>query len=209
LPVWQEMRQELKDKNFEVITLDCDVKIEAAREWILAAQPQHPSLLDPRQVVSSLYNAKNVPTEVWINEDGEIVRYDEGVYVRRRNQETGEFTINERYLRAVRDWVENGANSRFALESAEARKRLKPLTAEDAQAATYFRLGVHLYQQGYGEDAVPYFKKARELKPENWNLTRQAFNLGNPEQDYGTTIQKEREVRPMYVPLDMPSFTEA
>ena len=40
-------------------------------------------------------------------------------------------------------------------------------------------------------------------------MKRQAFNLGNPEQDYGTTMQQETQIRPSYVPLDMPALPEA
>lgn len=209
MPVWQELREELKGRNLEVVTLNCDVKVEAATEWIMAAAPRHPALLDTHHVAAQLYNTKNVPTHVFINERGEIVRYDEGVYLRRRNRETGEFTVNERYLRLLRDWAEKGEISRYVLRSKEVRNRLKPLTPEDAQAAAYFRLGVHLYHQGHGGDAIPYFKKAHELKPDNWNVRRQSLNLGDPQKDYGTTIQKDMEIRPMYVPLDMPSFSEA
>ena len=209
MPVWQELHRELKDKNFEVITVACDVRPQAAEPSIKDAAPEYPSLIDNHHVAAQLYNTRNVPTTVLIDENGEIVRYDEGVYLRRRNRETGEFTINERYLSVVRDWVEKGAASRYVLSGDEAQKRLRPLTKEDAEGIANFRMGVYLYEQGHGAEAVPYFKQANELKPENWNFKRQSFNLGNPEEDYGTTIQKEGQIRPMYVPLDMPSLPGA
>src|SRR5439155_1312106 len=45
-----------------------------ARPWIDAAKPEHPSLIDTRHVVADLYNMVNVPTIVWIDERGRIVR---------------------------------------------------------------------------------------------------------------------------------------
>lgn len=210
MPVWQALRQELKDKNFEVITVACDVKgAAAAEEWIRSADPQHPSLIDTHHIVPHLYNTRNVPTEVWIDEKGEIVRFDEGVYIRRQNRETNEVTINDRYLNAVRDWAQKGAESPYVLSGYEAQKRLHHPTSEDAQAITSFRLGAYLHQQGFAAEAVPYFKQAQALRPENWNLKRQAWNLGDIERDYETSFQKEREARPMYVPLEMPSLPDA
>lgn len=210
MPVWQELREELKHKNFEVITVGCDVKGAAAEEqWIRAANPTHPSLIDERHLVPELYNTRNVPTTVWINEDGQIVRFDEGIYLRRRNRETGEFTVTERYLNALRDWAAKGSASGYVLSAEEAQARLRQPATEDAQATVHFRLGAYLVQQGHAAEAVAHFKQAHALKPENWNMKRQAFNLGNPEQDYGTTMQQETQIRPSYVPLDMPALPEA
>ena len=62
LPVWQELREELKDKNFEVIAVACDTKgAEAAEALIRAANPQHPSLIDTQHRVPELYGTRNVP----------------------------------------------------------------------------------------------------------------------------------------------------
>ena len=38
---------------------------------------------------------------------------------------------------------------------------------------------------------MPYFKEARRLRPESWTITRQAFAMGDPERDYGTTFVNE------------------
>ena len=46
--------------------------------------------------------------------------------------------------------------------------------------------GVKTLKEGHGAEAVPYFKRAQELKPTNWNFKRQAWNLGDMAQDYGT-----------------------
>src|SRR5438132_1676668 len=51
-----------------------DKSVEDARPWIEAARPTHPSLVDTRHLVAELYNVVNVPTIVWIDERGRIVR---------------------------------------------------------------------------------------------------------------------------------------
>ena len=56
------------------ITVALDPGPEPVRQWIDAAKPTHPSLIDPRHVVADLYNAVNVPTVLWIDARGRIAR---------------------------------------------------------------------------------------------------------------------------------------
>ena len=188
--------------------MDCDVKGAAAAEsWIKAASPQHPSLLDTQHRVPELYNTRNVPAVFWIDEEGRIVRANDPIYVLRRNREMGEETVNERYLNAVRDWVEKGPESIYLHDESGLQGRMAPRTAEDTQAMAHFRLASYLDQQGHSQEAVAHFKQAHALKPENWNYKRQAWNLGNVEEDYGTTFQEARQdpnSQPFYPPLDLP-----
>ena len=72
--MWQQLHEELKDSKFTVITIAMDKSPEDARHWIEAAKPTHPSLIDSRHLVADLYNMVNVPTVVWIDEDGSIAR---------------------------------------------------------------------------------------------------------------------------------------
>ena len=39
-----------------------------------AARPEHPSLLDPEHRVDALFGVVNVPSVVWIDENGLVVR---------------------------------------------------------------------------------------------------------------------------------------
>ena len=208
MPVWQELREELKDRNFEVITVACDTKgPEAAAEWILAAHPTHPSLIDTQHRVPELFNTRNVPTAFWIDEDGRIVRANDPASARRRSPDSDEMVPNETYLQALRDWVDKGPESIYIQDDGAARSHLGPYTPEDVHAMAYFRLGSYLVQQGYSQDAVAHFKRAQTLKPQNWNYKRQAWNLGDIERDYGTTLQAAREdpaSQPFRRPLDLP-----
>ena len=72
--MWQGVYEELKDRGFVVITVALDQSAEDARPWIEKAQPAHPSLIDTRHVFADLYNIVNVPTILWIDESGRIVR---------------------------------------------------------------------------------------------------------------------------------------
>lgn len=47
---------------------------EASREFIEAASPTHPSLLDPTHQMDLLFGVVNIPNVIWIDESGTIVR---------------------------------------------------------------------------------------------------------------------------------------
>src|SRR2546426_424423 len=82
LPVWQALYTELKDKNFVPITVAFDsAGNKAAEPWITMAKPTYPCLIDQRHLVAELYDMVNVPTAVWIDEQGQIVRPSEAAGV--------------------------------------------------------------------------------------------------------------------------------
>lgn len=147
----------------------------------------------------------NVPTAVWIDERGTIVRPNEVAYATDTFRSlTG--IDSGRYLAALRDWAANGARSKFVLKPEAVVKRLTLPSREHALANAYFRLGEYLCESGRAADAVAHFKEARRLRPESWNYTRQAFALGDPERDYGTNFVSEvQKLRgePYYAILDL------
>jgi hypothetical protein len=85
--------------------------------------------------------------------------------------------VRARYVAAIRDWVENGARSRYALSEAEARERIAGPSQADALATASFRLGTFLREHGEAERAKAWFDKARRLSPERWTFFRQALHL--------------------------------
>src|SRR6267142_3618002 len=86
----------------------------------------------------------------------------------------------DRYLEAVRDWVANGAKSRWALAPEETRARMAPPNADHALAAAYFRLGTLFHEQGRTQAAQAAFAGAKALRPESWNFKRQGWHLEEP-----------------------------
>ena len=165
----------------------------ATEPWIKAGKPTYPCLIDRKHLVAELYDMVNVPTAVWIDERGKIVRPSEpaGVSDAFRKMNRTNFSIpadamselqakRKAYLNALRDWVANGSKSRFALSEAEVLKRMH--TPDDAQvrAAANFRLGEFLFEQGHAEAAQKYFEEAKRLRPESWNYKRQAWALEDP-----------------------------
>lgn len=203
MPGWQAFFHPLKDKNFEIISIAQDTGgARDAAEWINAAKPEYTALVDDKHLVTQLYNMVNVPTAVWINEKGEIVRPNEVAYVDNRYKAMHGIDAGP-YLEAIRDWVTNGERSQFVMTEQERKERLKPPSSDRAMADSEFALAEYLYKNGMGTDAIAHFKEAQRLDPDNWNYKRQAWALSNAEKDYGTSFFKEVEKlkgKPYYAP---------
>ncbi|HEX5940064.1 MAG TPA: redoxin domain-containing (seleno)protein, partial [Dehalococcoidia bacterium] len=157
-----------------VITVAMDTAgAQAARPWIEAAQPTHPSLIDECHTVSTLYNMVNVPSAVWIDEQGRIVRPTEpaGTSEAWRIMDRTTFTMppetlstigarRRAYSDAIRDWVKNGEESVHALSPDEVRARSQTISADQSLANANFRMGIYLHGMGKSDAAQAYFEEA-------------------------------------------------
>ena len=166
--MWQGVYEELKDRGFVVVTVALDKSAEDARPWIEAARPTHPSLIDVRHVLAELYNIVNVPTIVWIDERGRIVRPNDVAFgADTFRQLTG--LDSSIHLSALRAWV-RGEKPAFAPEAARAQQSLP--TAADQMARAAFGLGQWLWSRGRQEAAVRQFERASELAPHDFTIRR-------------------------------------
>lgn len=128
--------------------------------FIEAAQPEHPSLIDAHHVLAELFGVINIPQSVWVDEQGMIVRPAEtapappGAAREPRIPPDGQVPERfkaimgeaqkirqdaEPYHEALRDWVEHGAASRYALSpeaGAAHRRSAGPLLAGPAAGCT-------------------------------------------------------------------------
>jgi hypothetical protein len=200
--VWQELRTELHPRGLEIVTVALDVNADEARPFIDAAKPQHPSLIDQAHVVDELFGVVNVPNGVWIDEHGMIVRPAEPAHPGRNPvteslknidietvpPDIAEVLIEARkiksepdlYLEMLRDWVDNGASSRYVLRPDEVVERSRPRTDAHATAAAHFELGQHLHRAGDHAAAIPHWREAHRLAPGNWTYKRNAWNFEDP-----------------------------
>jgi len=168
LPVWQALYEELKGHGFVVITVALDRSADDARPWIEAARPAHPSLIDSRHVLADLYNIVNVPTVLWIDEQGRIVRPNDVTFATNTFKHvTG--LESARPLAAIRAWA-RGETPALAAEEA---RRLQTLpSASDQQARAEFGLGQWLWERGQREAAELRFVRAGELAPHDFTIRR-------------------------------------
>jgi hypothetical protein len=158
-----------------------------------AGVPMYPCPIDRDHVVAELYGIVNVPTAVWIDEAGRIVRPPEpaGMSDGFRTMNTATFEMpaeaaadNKRrrriYVDALRDWIAKGAKSEHALLPEEVRRRMVGPTRSEALADAHFRIGAHLHRSGRPDAARPHLEEAVRLRPESWSFRRQAIVLSDP-----------------------------
>jgi hypothetical protein len=180
--------------------------LDAARPWIELDTPTFTVLIDTQHTVASRYNMVNVPTAIWINETGRLVRPNETAFVDNRFTAFSAIDASP-YLNGIRDWLVRGDQSRYVMSPDQLRRRLPPLESAHRLADTYFKVAQYLVRHGAARDAIPYFKEAQRLRPESWNYKRQAWKLADPEKDYGTTFRAEVEAlkgKPYYPPVQLP-----
>ena len=97
-----------------------------ARPFVEAAGSVHPSLIDRSHYMDARFGVTNIPQVMWIDENNTIVRPPEpghpmpiGEGAQLTVDLVGGLDERERYVATVKDWVEKGANSRYALSPAE------------------------------------------------------------------------------------------
>jgi len=197
--VWQALRNELHPKGFELVTVGLDTLGDAGcRAFIEAAKPEHPSLIDRHHALADLFGVINIPSSVWIDEKGMIVRPAEAapapppatpVPPRVLPPDTPQRFVDimaeaakikratQEYHAALRDWVEKGAASRFALSPDEVVARSRPRDNAKALGHAHFQLASQLEIDGHHEAAIKHFREAHRLVPDSWTFRRQAWSL--------------------------------
>jgi hypothetical protein len=231
--VWQSVYEELKDLGFVVLGVSLDTAGDHAAgafktatdpgpfarnipEGTKLAAPTYPLLRDEQHVVAELYEITNVPMAVWIDEHGRVVRPAEsaGSYDVVKHIDLATFAIPEEitkraaavrqtYFDALRDWVKNGAKSRFALSADEVARRA-PVVDEKAARA-----------HGEREAARRWLDEAVALQPDNWAFRRQKIAvaddaaIGNyaATPEFWTAVQRTAtEGKRYYDLIDMPGM---
>ncbi len=158
-----------------------------------AAVPTYPCLIDERHLLGELLGIVNVPTAVWIDEQGAIVRPPESPGAtdafRSMNLQTREIPKERAadgrlrrqvYVDALRDWIERGAASPHVLAPDEVRRRMCGVDRNASLASAQFRLGVWLAQRGEREAGQRALDAAVRLQPGSWRFLRQTIVLSDP-----------------------------
>jgi hypothetical protein len=165
--VWQALHTELADEGLTVITVALDASADAARPWVRRAGATHPSLVDTEHRVADLYHVVNVPTVVWIDEAGRIVRPQDVHFV------SSEYSAITRFhprkpTAALRAWVRGEATGYAGDVAADT----KVPGEADQEARAAFALAWWLHRQGRTEAAERWFVHAGELAPHDFTIRR-------------------------------------
>jgi len=227
---WRKLREELYPQGLEVVSVALDTRgSDAAGPWIDKARSTHPALIDAAHLFDELFGVVNVPSGLWVDEQGVIVRPPEPAFPWVPRQPSEELVAKlpaltvqqlreaqkmriepERYVAALRDWVVNGDRSQYALAPEEVVERSRARDPEHSRAAACFEMAQQLQRAGHPADAVAWFREAHRLAPENWTYKRQAWSLADPQQGPTDTYESDwlTEVRAIgaenyYPPLEL------
>lgn len=141
---------------------------EDPQPFIEAAGATHPSVIDTEHRLAELYHIINVPTILWIDEQGRICRphdaqFGTDTFTQFHGKSSGP------YLDMIRAWVRRGEG---AMAPDEVQAHRLPPSAEHQQARTERALAWYLAQQGRDEAAARHFERAGELAPDDWTIRR-------------------------------------
>jgi len=110
----------------------------------------------------------NVPTAVWIDERGRIVRPPDTMFP------DDKFVAfhglkSELYLDALRAWVKEG---KAPMTAEEVERYQTPPSREQQLARAEFAVAWHLQKKGQTAAAERHFVRAGELAPHDWTIRR-------------------------------------
>ena len=167
--MWQALQTELADPTFQVLAVALGRSADDVRPFAEAAAATYPILVDSEHVVADLYRIINVPTGLWIDERGRIVRPNDAVF---GNDTFAHMTgvTSGPHLDALRAWVKTGALP-FGSD-ADVRARQVLPTADEQLARAEYTLAWFLHRQGRTEAAERHFLRAGELAPHDWTIRR-------------------------------------
>jgi hypothetical protein len=194
LPGWQDLRQEIHHLGVEIVTVGLEIGgADVLRPFIETARPQHPSLVDQSHRMDALFGVTNIPSAIWIDEDGVIVRPHESAVPppAERPGPDGTPTMmgmallgkvagvddHQRYANRLRDWAAKGGDSEYALTAEEVVARSRPMSADVSAGAAHFELAQQLWrQEGFSQRTLRHFADAHTLQPDNITYKRQAYS---------------------------------
>lgn len=147
------------------ITVALDQDPEDPRPFIEEAGATHPSLIDTEHALADLYGIVNVPTLIWIDEQGRMVKPHDVAFATNTFQQFHGMDAGP-FLASLRRWV-NENDPVFDPDAARA--KLMAPSREEQLARAEFSLAWHLHQAGRTEAAERHFERAIALSP--WDFT--------------------------------------
>jgi peroxiredoxin len=206
---WQGVYADLKDKNFEIVAAAEDTGGEAvAGPWYDKAKATYTTLIDRDHVVSSLYHMVNVPTGVWINEQGHVVRPSEVAYS--RDVALMSIKVNgSDYVTGLRDWVEKGTASKYVVQPSQLTESLGARSTNEALADAHFKLATYFKEHDDAGLAEKHWKQAQTLNPDCWNYHRQDWAYTSNANGNWLTKVRGLGSKPYYAPLKLPTSESA
>jgi hypothetical protein len=164
LPAWKKLADELKADGLQIITVAVDEDVEAVRPWV---QSELTTAVDPEHRLSDVFGIVNVPSTVWLDEQGRVVKPPT---IAPGDDQFVEFSEvpADRHHEALRAWARGGAAPVVADPEDDADLRL---------ARAERRLAAWLHRHGHTELAERHFEAAIALAPLDFTIRRSSMPL--------------------------------
>ncbi|MBA2283128.1 MAG: TlpA family protein disulfide reductase [Acidimicrobiia bacterium] len=175
LGAWQALQEELGPEGLSIYSVALDASADDAKPWIEEAAPTYPVVVDTAHVTAERYGITNVPSTVWIDEDGTVVKPPA---IAPGDDQFRDFTEIDSSVHhdALRRWVLEG-------EVPEAPVRADDPRTDDGQLAlAHRRVAAWLQARGHDEPAAAHLATAVDLAPWDWTVRRAGIKLrgGDP-----------------------------
>jgi hypothetical protein len=164
LPSWKQLADDLSAQGLDVVTVALDEDPDAVRPWV---QDGLPTAVDPEHRLSDVFGISHVPSTVWLDEDGRVVKPPT---LSPGDDQFQEFTQveSERHHEALRRWVTEGELPDVA----------PPADSVEVRAArAERRLAAWLHRHGHTELAEEHFRAAVDLAPLDFSIRRGSMPL--------------------------------
>ena len=176
IAAWEALHQELHGEGLEIFSVAIDNSADDARPWVEAGKPTFPTVVDSSHLTAERYGITNVPSTVWVDEEGHIVKPPT---ISPGDDQFREFTQIDASAHhdALRAWVRDGV-----LPGVDDRPD-QPIRTEDEQlGVAEFRLAAWLHRAGHADAAHAHLTRAKELAPWDWTIRRAGIALegGDP-----------------------------
>jgi hypothetical protein len=160
---------ELRPHGLEILAVALDRSPDDVRPWVAEAQATFPILVDVEHRVADLYRIVNVPTSVWIDARGRIVRPNDAAFA---NDAFIDFhgVPSGPQLDALRSWVRDGTVP-FAGDDDIRAHQVAP-SADEQLARAERTLAWYLHRQGKAAAAEAHFERAGALAPLDFTIRR-------------------------------------
>ncbi len=171
LPGWQALADELADDGLRIVTVALDDDPEVVRPFTEGISI--PVLLDRQHLLSEVFAVSNVPTAVWIDEEGRIARPNGLAF---GTDTFADFTgvDSAPTLAAIRRWVRH---CEIPIDPLSAAGAVADLSDDELDARLHFRVGAEARRQGDEVAAERNLRRAGELAPFDFSVRRAAMPL--------------------------------
>jgi peroxiredoxin len=199
LGAWRDLQDELGPAGLSIFSVALDNSADDARPWVEAGAPSYPVVVDSAHVTAERFGITNVPSTVWIDEAGLVVKPPT---ISPGDDQFRDFTKidSAAHHDALRRWVNNGELPEAAAVEAAAR------TPDEQLALAERRLGAWLDGEGQVDAAAAHLARAVELAPWDWTVRRASIALRGEDPFLGDEFiafwqEWDAAGRPGYTPM--------